>query len=113
MELPTIVAILGVIIGVFAKAYYPWVKARADAVSEGEVLKFDIRYVYAALISLATTAFTAMWALSTFVIPDAEGFQALLSLFVASAMYGFATDFVVSQYVDAKRAKEAAAAASG
>ncbi|MDD3092431.1 MAG: hypothetical protein PHG80_12465 [Methanoregulaceae archaeon] len=97
----------------FAKAYYPWVKARADAVSEGEVLKFDIRYVYAALISLASTGFVALWALSTFVIPDVNGWQALISLFIAAAMFGYTTDFMVSQYVDAKRAKEAAAAASG
>jgi hypothetical protein len=99
-----IVAILGVVLGVLAKAYYPWVEAVKKAEAEGKQLEFNGKYVVTALASLAVAGFTAIWALSTFTIPEAESLQSVLALFVSAVMWGYAANYVFSKPVDASKA---------
>lgn len=99
IDLVTMIAMLGVILGVLWRAIFPYLKAKAEAEKMGIPVKFEIKYLYSTIISLVVTVVVVMMAVESFLIPDTT--QGLLTLFMAGFVYGLAFHSAANKVVEA------------
>jgi uncharacterized Tic20 family protein len=102
MDIAAIVAILGVILGVFIKTYYPWLKKKSEAEQAGEQVSFKPKYLVTALVSLLVTSIVALYAVAAWQMPDVSTVEGLIGLFTAGMSYGYAFNAVINLPLDAK-----------
>lgn len=111
MELLTIVAILGVVSGVFTRQWWPWLKKRAEMEAVGQHIDFAPKYAYAAVASLAMTVVSAMYAVAAFDMPiPADGIVAVQQLALFATMgfsYGYAFTAGIDIALDDPKVPEA------
>ena len=102
MDTNQILALIGVIVGVILRAYYPWLKAKAVAEKAGEKISFKPAYMASAIISLLVTALTAIYAIAAFTMPEATDVQSYAFFVTFGISYGYAFTSVLNLPVDAK-----------
>jgi hypothetical protein len=100
MDWNLIIAMLGVVVGVFLRAYYPFIKAKLDAEKAGEAISFKPKYMASAVVSIFVTGISALYALSAFSLPEEGG--SLVFLLTFGLSYGYAFTSVMNLPLDAK-----------
>jgi hypothetical protein len=105
MDWGTVLALLGVVIGVFLRAYYPWLKAKAEAEQAGEAVSFKPKYMVTALVSLLVTGLSALYAISAFTMPEVTDYDGLAFLLTFGISYGYAFTSVLNLPLEASDAK--------
>jgi heme/copper-type cytochrome/quinol oxidase subunit 3 len=90
MELATIVAMIGVVLGVLLRAYFPYLKAMKEAEQAGEEISFKPKYVASTLFSLLVTSISVLYALAAFQVPEVTSAQGMIFLLTFGLSYGYA-----------------------
>lgn len=104
MDWNLLVAMIGVVVGVFLRAYYPFIKAKMDAEKAGETVSFKPKYMVSAIVSVFVVGISALYALSAFALPEDGGSLPFLLTFGLS--YGYAFTSVLNLPLDAKNETE-------
>lgn len=102
-DMETAVVIIGVLVGVLVRTYYPWIKASMAAEQAGQPISFKPKYAITALVTLAVAGLTALQAVSMVTIGTADGWQGLITLFIGGASYGYVFQTVLNAPLDASK----------
>jgi hypothetical protein len=94
---------VGVFLGVLARTLVPWLRK----LREGQVMKFDRRYVYSTLGSLAIGFILTLVIFPQLTVAgDAPGFEAYFKLFCLAFGFGFGWNGIVLEGGQWARAAE-------
>ena len=78
-ELLQLIAFLGLLLGVFARTYFPYKSKEAHEKNLGREINFDIKYIMTALVAMVITAIIAY---TTFTIPEGTLFTVFIQAFI-------------------------------
>lgn len=71
---PETAAIIGLALGAACRTLYPWLRKLQAAADQGQVLRFELRYLLSAMISVLICVFGVVLYLPQFQLPAANVF---------------------------------------
>ena len=90
----TLIAFLGIFLGVFIRTVFPGIRAWYEAGKDpNEVFKWNHRYTQIAVFSLMLSAITTLLGWQSFAIPDVVEYEIL----TMSLVYGFGLNSIVTE----------------
>ncbi len=92
---PTIIAFLGVFLGVFFRTVLPYIRKMKEAEERGERLPFDFKYLGTAIFAFMVSLTVTLLTFPAFVIPE----QAGIYIFCSAFGFGYASNDVINEVI--------------
>lgn len=93
----TTIAFIGVFIGILCRTLLPYIKKlkAAQEKEPPETVKFDLKYVWTAIVSLFISLIASMLIFPSFTIPTGAQFYVFLQSFI----FGWASNDIINQLI--------------